>query len=247
MSDWAGRVFSWMRQDAADRPLTAWEKRVHEDVGASAPEATVQAEGAPAVPVTGLSTGMTGLFEAAAREHAARAADELAAQSGELGIYGEARHQFEPSRGRPGCAACGGSATGPIHIGEDLYLDAPHQYQEEPGRTAWCLCGRAALDELHRGFVIEATAPEAEPVFSEGGWLADDPEPVATPLRKPEPLPDGVLGYVVILPGHVLSAAGREGGTVAWLANADLMSWEHAGHMAGATGGTVAEVRAVER
>jgi hypothetical protein len=69
----------------------------------------------------------------------------------------------------------------------------------------------------------------------------------AVPPSKPEPLPDGVLGYVAVLPGRVLTMASEEAGTIGWLANADLMSRRQAEHEAGATGGTLCEVRAVNQ
>jgi hypothetical protein len=92
-------------------------------------------------------------------------------------------------------------------------------------------------------------AGEAGSVLPEGGWLArqaPEPDGAAVPEDVPEPLPDGVLGYVVVLRGLA-----RDG-----LADSDLRrTLEEAeadarghGRRPGWAGRALAcEVRAVER
>lgn len=119
---------------------------------------------------------------------------------------------------------------------------------------------RVEVKELPPAAEVEE-APEAGPVLGEGGWLGDglvlvtagtehlaeppreetpevdDDEPETTPIPKPEPLPDGVAGYVVAL--------GRYGGPKpgGWLSCSDLLTREAAEQAAEVLHGTVCEVR----
>ena len=88
-----------------------------------------------------------------------------------------------------------------------------------------------------------ATAGVASREASPGRAYGDAPETVPLPaVRQPAPMPDGVLGYNVATRLH----AGD--GSLGWLASADLMSPEHAGHALKAIpGGVLVELREAAR
>lgn len=153
--------------------------------------------------------------------------------------------------------ACGQEPGAPVHSNVVLFRTYPYLAGVAQALNLAAGRGEAVPDLIGDApadlWAAEAlTVPEPSPLSPaalEAALLAaafpgQEPHPQAP---APEPLPDDVIGYVVILPGRVFTAASREAGTVAWLANADLMGREHAEHMAQATGGTVAEVRAVTR
>lgn len=102
--------------------------------------------------------------------------------------------------------------------------------------------------EVSFEFVRTAGEPGGEPLAD---WEREFLEASTTPVRprsdrnaspeitRPEPLPDGVLGY------NVATLRSLSGG--GWLATTDLMGLEEAGHVREATGGVLVEFRAVQR
>ncbi len=147
-------------------------------------------------------------------------------------------HGFEldlQAHGGPGIrvCACGMWPGAVIHHGETLmstraYLEGIRREMEPAGP------GEGPAEALPDR---EREAPEEE--------AAGEDSPETMPIRKPEPLPDGVLGYSVATRRTLPAPYG--GGALGWLATADLMTREAAEHTLSVTGGTLVEVRAVKR
>jgi hypothetical protein len=111
----------------------------------------------------------------------------------------------------------------PPYLIAAIEKEAPVFPEQQAGLSyhAWSWCRGHAPGTMAAGCPwppevpgVPGAAPEAGSVMSEGGWLTDGPgpEPDTTPLRKPEPLPDGVAGYVV-WPWTGTAGRGRAGGS----------------------------------
>lgn len=211
----------------------AWKERVKADVAASAPQATVQAGDGPAVPVTGMSIEIT----APGRTLAEVEAEIRAAFPASV----PPRRQMFPCSLTP--VEADAEAPAPSHAEQQRALWAeidrlpegtgglPHSWSAAVGPAGAfgvCQCGRPYRHPLH--------LPDAEREAGE----EDSPETTPLPeIPKPGLLPDGVLGYSVAT-RRTLAGGG-------WLATADIMTREIAEHTLKVTGGTLVEIRAVER
>jgi hypothetical protein len=171
----------------------------------------VQAGDGPLVPVTGASIEIS--RSESVREYLLRTPHEFDL---DLPAYGGSAIRV---------CACGMWPGAVIHHGETL------------------MSTRGYLDGIRRE--MEAAGPREEPEEAPADWgrealeaeAAGEDSPETVPARKPEPLPDGVLGYNVATM-RTLSGGG-------WLTSADIMTREAAEHVLPVTGGTLVEVRAV--
>lgn len=158
--------------------------------------AELAAEGnAPALPVAAMRA-----------EAGGSAAPEPGRTESVTEFLARAPHEFLLSRAFSGPLAglceCKLAQARPVH-GQDQDRAMPD--------TAARLAGIAAQVRPEGDWRHREAPAGAGPVMSEGGWLADGPGgdprqeaeagPGTVPLDKPEPLPGGVIGYVVALKG----------------------------------------------